>query len=97
MRVRYNSLARVDVVEILEYYECEAGHETAVDFFSELRHGIRQIATRANSFPEIRKGIRRYLLKRFPYQIDYEIVDAETVKLLVIKHQSRHPDFGLDR
>ena len=97
MKVRYNALARVDVVEILRYYEHEAGHETAVDFFGELSNGIKQIATRANSFPEIRKGVRRYLLKRFPYQINYEIVDAETVKILVIKHQSRNPDFGLDR
>ena len=97
MRVRYHALARVDVVEILTYYEREAGHETAVDFFSELRSGIRQIKERPNAFPEIRRGVRRYLLHRFPYRIDYEIVDPHTIKLLVIKHQSREPDFGLDR
>ena len=97
MKIRYNAHARVDVVEILKYYEQEAGHETAVDFFSELRQGIRHIAANPHSFHEIRKGIRRYLLKHFPYQIDYEIVDADTVKILVIGHQRRHPDFGLDR
>lgn len=97
MRVRYHALARVDVVDILEYYEAEAGHETAVDFFRELRRSIKQIKVRPNAFPEIRKGVRRYLLHRFPYQIDYEIIDTDTVKLLLIKHQSRSPDFGLDR
>ena len=97
MRVRFHVLARVDVVEILRYYEQVAGHETAVDFFTELRRAIRTIAAHPHSFAEVRTGIRRFLLRQFPYRIDYEIVDAETIKILVIKHQRRKTDFGLDR
>ncbi len=97
MKVRYHALARQDVVSILEYYKTEAGHEFAVEFFSELRQYIRRIAASPKSFPEIRKGVRRCLLSRFPYQINYEIISPIEVKILIVKHQRRDPDLGLDR
>ena len=97
MRVRYNALARADVVDILKYYEHEAGHRTAVDFFAELTQAIKRIAAAPSAFEEIAQGIRRCLIRRFPYQINYEIVDINTIKILVIKYQRRDPDFGLDR
>jgi len=97
MKVRYHALARQDVLSILEYFKAEADHQIAVEFFTELEHGVRKIAKSPSSFPEIAKGIRRCLLNRFPYQINYEIVDSNEVKILVVKHQRRDPDFGLDR
>lgn len=97
MKVRYHALARQDVLKILKYYEREADPEIAVKFFAELEHCIRRIAKSPNSFPEISKGVRRCLLNRFPYQINYEIISLREVKILVIKHQRRNPDFGLDR
>ncbi len=97
MKVRYHVLARQDVLSILECYERETDHQIAVKFFSELKHCIRRIAKDPNSFPEISKGIRRCLLNRFPYQINFEIVNSADVKILVVKHQRRDPDCGLDR
>jgi plasmid stabilization system protein ParE len=97
MKVRYHALARQDVLTVLEYYEREAGHQTALRFFTELERCIRRIATSPTAFPEIAKGIRRCLLNRFPYQIDFEIVNSSEVKILLVKHQRRSPDFGLYR
>jgi len=97
MKVRYHALARQDVLYVLEYYEREADHQIAVKFFTELERCIRRIAKSPTSFPEIAKGVRRCLLNRFPYQINYEIVDSREIKILVVKHQRRSPDFGLDR
>lgn len=97
MKVRYHALARQDVLDILEFYEKEAGYPTAVRFFFELRRCIRRLTADPNSFPEIRGGIRRCLLDRFPYQINFEIVNPNELKILVVKHQRRDPDFGLDR
>jgi plasmid stabilization system protein ParE len=97
MRVRYHALARQDVLSILEYYEKEVVHQAAIKFFIELEHCIRSIARRPTSFPEIAKGIRRCLLNQFPYQINYEIVGSTEIKILVVKHQRRRQNFGLDR
>jgi plasmid stabilization system protein ParE len=97
MKVRYHSLARQDVLTILEYYEREADHQIAVRFFTELERCIGRIAKSPTAFPEIAKGIRRCLLNQFPYQINYEIVNLNEVKILLVKHQRRNPDFGLER
>jgi len=97
MKVRYHVLARQDVLNILEYYEREADHQIAIKFFAELERSIRNISKRPAAFPEIAKGVRRCLLNQFPYQINYEIVDSNELKILVVKHQRRDPDFGLDR
>ena len=97
MRIRYTVLAREELTETLEYYEAEAGLETAVDFFAEFETVKRRIAANPRTFPEIKNGIRRSLFNRFPYEVNYEVVDATTIKILVIKHQRRSPDFGLDR
>lgn len=97
MRVVYHPLARVDAAEILEYYELEAGGEIASAFFADLTKSIEFIARSPRSFPLIHNEIRCCLLRRFPYQINYEIVDSQSVKILVIKHHSRRPNFGTDR
>jgi plasmid stabilization system protein ParE len=97
MKVRYHVLARQDVLSILEYYEREADHQVAVKFFAELEYCVTRIAKSPNSFPEIANGVRRCLLNRFPYQINYEIISPTEVKILVVKDQRRSPDFGLDR
>ncbi len=97
MKIRYTVLAREELTETLKYYEAEAGLETAVDFFAEFESVKSRIAANPRSFPEIRKGVRRCLFNRFPYEVNYEVVDEKTLKILVIKHQRRSPDFGLDR
>lgn len=97
MKVLYHLLAREDVVKILEYYESEAGGDVAVEFFSDLNQSIRSIARYPRAFPEIKTGIRRCLLRRFPYQINFEIVDEGKLKILVVKHQNRRPNLGIDR
>ena len=97
MKIRYNVVAREELTDTLEYYEAEAGLETAIDFFAEFEKVKKRIAANPTSFPEIRKGVRRCLFNRFPYEVNYEIVDSTTLKILVIKHQRRSPDFGLDR
>jgi plasmid stabilization system protein ParE len=97
MKIRHHVAAREDIAGILEYYEVEAGHGVAVEFFSELRRCMRRIARDPHSFLEIRRGIRRCLLTQFPYQINFEVLPDRIVRILVVKHQRRHPDFGMDR
>lgn len=97
MKVLHHFLAREDVAEVLGYYEREAGLDVAVDFFDDLNRCIDSIARHPRSFPERVPGIRRCLLKQFPHEIGYEIVDKDTVRILVVKHQRRHPAYGMDR
>ncbi len=81
----------------MEYYEREAIAELALDFYEEFRRCAAVIGQRPESFPEVDDGIRRMNLARFPFHILFEIIDLEAVEIFAVKHDSRDPDFGLDR
>ena len=96
-RIVYHLGARLDVLEIVEYYEREGGAQIADRFTAELERFIESVAERPNSYREHPKGVRRANLNRFPHHVLFRIVDAETVKILSVKHDRRRPSYGLDR
>lgn len=97
MKVELHPEVHSDILEIMEYYDDAAGGELAADFYSEFRHYADLIGVRPESFPFHTERVRRTNLDRFPHHILYEILDEETLQILVVKHNSRNPSFGLDR
>lgn len=97
MKITYHLGARLDVLEIVEYYEREAGVELADRFTAELERFIEAIAERPNSYRETSQGIRRANLHDFPHHVLFRIVDAETIKITSVKHDSRRPSYGTRR
>lgn len=96
-RIIYDVEARFDVLEIVGYYEKVDSSQLADRFTSELEKLIEYIAGRPESFVEVRSGIRRANLDKFPHHILFQLVDTETIKVLAVKHDRRNPDLGLDR
>ena len=45
----------------------------------------------------VRGDTRRSLMKRFPYLILFRVVNGEVIRITVIKHERRHPAFGVNR
>ena len=85
-----------DIDAIMAYYEEVAATELAREFYAELRHFMVEAAKRPKSFA-IREGdIRRVNLRRFPYHFLFRIV-GDTVRILVVRHHSRHPSLGMRR
>ncbi len=41
--------------------------------------------------------VQRSLMKRFPYVIYFRVVAGTTIWITLVKHEKRHPRFGLDR
>lgn len=85
-----------DISAIMGYYESVAGRELADGFYTELRHCIIDVAHRPESFSVRQGDIRRVNLQRFPYHILFRIV-GEDVRILVVRHDQRHPAFGARR
>jgi plasmid stabilization system protein ParE len=85
-----------DIDNIMRYYEEVAASELADEFFSELRHLMKQAAERPDSF-SIREGdVRRVNLQRFPYHFLFRIA-GDSVRILVVRHHRRHPSLGAGR
>jgi toxin ParE1/3/4 len=45
----------------------------------------------------VERDVRRVLMKRFPYVIYFRIVNDETIRITVVKHEKRHPSYGRKR
>jgi hypothetical protein len=77
----------------MAYYEEVAATELANEFYAELRHFMVEAAERPKSFAIRQRDIRRVNLRRFPFHFLFRLVDA-TVRVLVVRHHSRHPSLG---
>ena len=96
MKLEILPLAQRDVDEAAAYY---ARHREGLDeeFLAELEVGASAIASDPLRFEQVRPGIRRFILKRFPYSIYYRMPDAETVQITIVKHLRRRPGYGMHR
>lgn len=96
MRLILHPRGRSDVAAIMEYYERVAGPELADEFYAELRYCMVQAAEKPEMFAIRERDIRRVNLRSFPYHFLFRIV-GDVVRILVVRHHSRHPSLGLRR
>ncbi len=66
------------------------------DFVLEIRRLCRRIVEAPRLGAEVHPGVRRRLVRRFPYAVLYAIEDSEVI-VLAVAHQSRRPDYWTSR
>jgi plasmid stabilization system protein ParE len=81
--------ADLDVEAAFEWYENERSG-LGREFLDELRATYDRVADGPLKYQLIRSGIRRALLRRFPYAA-YFAVEADVVVILTVLHASRDP------
>lgn len=96
MRVEYHPAIEEELREIVEYYNgCSAG--LGDDFISDFERQILRVLSMPMHWRVVESDIRRSLMMRFPYSIYFRMIDENLLRVLVVKHQRRHPDFGKER
>ncbi len=84
-----------DLAAAYDWYEaCRPG--LGEDFLSCVDAAFHVILRQPNSFPIAKDEFRRYLVRRFPYQIFYESDDS-AVTIYGVFHTSRDPKVWQDR
>ena len=96
MEVVYHRLFQRDVNSAVRYYDGEVGPELGDRFFAELERTVERAVANPKRFHFIAEGLRRACLKDFPYHILYE-ESGTKLKFLVLRHDRRHPSYGLNR
>ena len=96
MRLVLHPKVYSDIDRIMAYYEEVATPELANEFYAELRRFMREAVVRPESFAICERDIRRANLYRFPYHFLFRIA-GDAVRILVIRHHSRHPSLGTGR
>jgi len=78
-----------DVAATYQWYENEQPG-LGLEFLDQLRAVYDRIAAGPFQYQDLRSGIRRALLRRFPYVV-YFAVEADVVIVLAVLHASRDP------
>jgi len=88
--------AEKDLIAAFRYYQSAAGSGIAKRFLDD----IERVARLIEESPAIgalgENNRRNHPLSVFPYTIIYRQT-ATGVRILVVRHQHRHPDFGAHR
>jgi len=93
MKVTLHPAAEQDVHEAAAFYEREGSPLVAARFVAE----FKRLATLLLEHPEIgslrSSGRRGFPMRVFPYTVVYRVTGAD-IRILVVKHDSKHPGFG---
>ena len=96
MTVEYHPAVEGELKAIRDYYEARVpglGRE----FIDEFERQVLRMAAAPERWMALSGDLRRAMLARFPYVIYFRKPHADRIRITVVKHQRRHPDYGRDR
>jgi hypothetical protein len=89
VKVQFTNVARQEYLEAIDYYNSlrdGLGYEFAI----EIDEGIQNIQRYTSAWQRLSTGIRRYLIKRFPFGIIYSS-EKDTIVVLSIMNLHQKP------
>jgi hypothetical protein len=92
----FHSLIKKDLRAALAYYDTEGGPKLGDRFFREVGMVTVKVIANPRAFHFAAEGLRRAALDSFPYHFLYE-ESRDFVRFLVLRHDRRHPSYGVKR
>jgi hypothetical protein len=96
VNLHFHRAVQNDVTRALEYFDREGGRKLGDRFFAEVQAAKNRIAADPTHFAFFTDDIRRAKLRVFRYHFLFRITRGE-IRVLVLRHNRRHPEFGLSR
>lgn len=87
--VRLTAAAEADLRAAVEWYRAEADHLSS-SFRLRFEEAVDRLRERPLAYPTVVPGIRRALVRRFPYSLFFRQVGRDAV-IIAIVHQARDP------
>ncbi len=87
--------AEDEIIASAIFYESK-GKGLGKIFLDEIDHAFGQISASPEVWPVFFENIRRYLLRRFPFGILYEIIE-DSIYVIAVMHLKRKPFYWKDR
>lgn len=87
--------AESDLAEGFDYYEAQLpglGHE----FVATVEQQLERVVENPAQYQVLHRGVRRAVLRRFPYAIFY-LAEEGALVVLAIEHQARDPEHWKQR
>jgi len=96
MKIEYHPAVEDELRYIIKYYN-QRVPGLGASFLSDFDHQIAIIAANPEIGATISGDIRCSLLKRFPYAVYFKVTQNRVIRVTVVKHQKRHPAYGIRR
>ena len=96
MNIEYHPALEKEVQEIRGYYN-DRVPGLGDQFLTSFESQVLDIAHSPTRWMVLEGGIRRALMRRFPYVIYYRILSENRIRITVVKHAKRHPRLGRER
>ncbi len=88
--------AERDLADAFDFYLENAGPAVAGRFLGEFERVAKLLVDNPGFGTPLAGGRRMFLLRVFPYAVIYRQFEQD-LRILVIRHQHRHPDYGRRR
>lgn len=96
MEIIFHRSIQKDIRTALAFYDGEGGTKLGDRFFDEAEASVAKVVRNPKGFHFAAAGLRRTSLSSFPYHFLFEENDR-VLRFLVLRHDKRHPSFGLRR
>ena len=96
MRVDYHPAVEAELREIQGYYDDKSPGLGSL-FLDEFERQVLALAATPERWMVVTGDLRRCLMRRFPYIIYFRGIPKKGIRITVVKHQRRHPDYGRER
>jgi len=83
--------AEVEIFEGAVYYESEQSG-LGIEFLSAIAKAKANISQLPAAWSEVDRGIRKFVMKEFPYNIYYSTNKERTI-IIAVAHQKRRPGY----
>lgn len=87
--------AEIDFDKSYEYY-FKDNSKIADRFFKKINLSFEEIKQNPHAFSIAHKDIRKYIVKKFPFVIYYQVVSS-AIRVIAIFHTSRNPEIWNER
>ena len=94
-KVEFTPEALREVDEAFERY-FEENHRAAEAFVREVDRAVALIAGSPTIWPHFERGTRRYVLRKFPYNIIYREIPVG-IEVVAVAHHKRRPRYWIRR
>ena len=95
--IKFLRIANTELLETFNWYE-EQGLGLGYQFIDAFNKSINLISTFPEIYNEIQFGIRRCIIKKFPYGILYKFYEKKNeILVIAIYSFKREPNYWIDR
>ena len=95
MDIRFLNVAQYEFDDAIEYYNGQSPG-LGDQFLLEATNGLQRIQSFPKAWHPYTSNTRRYLTRRFPYSIIYQLLESE-ILIVAVAHTSRRPGYWRDR